>query len=414
MTVQPTSLSTTSPTAAPQRYHAFDSLRAIMMLLGLVLHSAMGYVTFPTDSVWPFKDAHPSVFFDLLVMFIHTFRMPVFFVIAGFFAAFLYVTRGAHALFHNRTQRIAWPLACGWIVLFPLIIAASGFAHAHSSVQISINPHDLTLGRILNHLMHLWFLYDLLILYGAALLVMPLVERIPQTVRACVLNSFGRVASVIWGPTVFSLVTMLTLYPMQEWALDTSDSFLPPLRILVAYSVFFSFGWFLYNRRELLPALSQRAWGKFFVGVMFFGLYVFCVGRAFTTGPTVGMHLLAIGSLSAAMWFFIYGFLGLFLRYLEKPIPLARYMADASYWMYLVHLPCTIVLPAALSSLPFPTVVKFSAVLGATTLLTVVTYHYWVRATVIGQVLNGRRYSRTLPQAGLHPSLPAGPAPYKL
>jgi glucan biosynthesis protein C len=414
MAVQPTPLGKTSSPAQLQRYHAFDSLRAVMMLLGLVLHSAMGYVTFPTDRVWPFKDSHPSAFFDLLVMFIHTFRMPVFFVVAGFFAAFLYVTRGAHALFRNRAQRIALPLACGWIILFPLVIVAAGFAQARSSVQITLDPNDLTIGRVLNHLMHLWFLYDLLILYGAALLVMPLVQRIPQTVRERVLDGFSWVAPVIWGPVFFSLVTGLTLYPMQEWALDTSDSFLPPLRILAAYGVFFSFGWLLYKRRVLLPIFSQRAWEKFFVGLIFFGLYVFGAGRAFTTGPTAGLHLLTIGSLAAAMWFFIYGFLGLFLCYLEKPIPLARYMADASYWMYLVHLPCTIALPVFLSALPLPTVVKFSAVLGATTFLTVVTYHYWVRATVVGQVLNGRRYPRTLPRAGLQPPLPQGHAPYEL
>jgi glucan biosynthesis protein C len=384
-----------------------------MMLLGLVLHSAMGYVTFPTARVWPFKDPYPSAFFDLLVMGIHTFRMPVFFVIAGFFAAFLYTTRGASALFHNRVQRIAVPLACGWILLFPLVIVAAGVAQARSSVQIPVDPNDLTLGRLLNHLMHLWFLYDLLILYGVALLVMPLVQRIPQQVRDRILDGFMQVAPVVWGPVLFSLVTVLTLVPMQEWALDTSDSFLPPLRILAAYGVFFLFGWFLYNRRMLLPTFRQRAWGTCAVGVMCFGLYVFCLGQAFTTGPTVGIHILAMVSLAAATWCFIYGLLGLFLRYLEKPIPLARYMADASYWMYLVHLPCTIVLPALLSTLPLPTFVKFSAVLGITTLFTIVTYHYWVRATMIGHVLNGRRYPRTLPPSGLPPPVQHGHASYK-
>jgi glucan biosynthesis protein C len=252
--------------------------------------------------------------------------------------------------------------------------------------------------------MHLWFLYDLLIFYGVALLVMPLVRRIPQRVRECILDGFSWAVPVIWGPVFFTLVTVLTLYPMQEWGLDTSDSFLPPLRILTAYGVFFIFGWLLYNRRMLLPTFSQRGWGKLFVGFIFFGLYIYCVGRAFTTGPTVRIHTLAMVSLAAATWFFIYGFIGLFLRYLEKPIPLARYMADASYWMYLVHLPCTIVLPVFLSTLPVPTFVKFGVVLGTTAFLTVVTYHYWVRATVIGQMLNGRRYPRTLPRSGLQHS----------
>src|SRR5262249_38278741 len=84
-----------------------------------------------------------------------------------------------------------------------------------------------------------------------------------------------------------------------------------------------------------------------------------------------------------------------------RPIPLARYMADASYWMYLVHLPLTIVFPVFLRNLPLPTVVKFGAVLGVTTCITIITYHYWVRATAIGKVLNGRRYPRTLPHVSL-------------
>lgn len=406
MVVQPASLSNTSSGVELQRYHAFDSLRATMMLLGLVLHSAMGYVTFPTDRMWPFKDAHPSAFFDLLVMFIHSFRMPVFFVIAGFFAAFLYYTRGASSFFSNRTRRIALPLACSWVILFPLVIVAAGFAQTRSSVPIPIDPNALTLSRLLNHLMHLWFLYDLLILYGVVLLVMPLVRQVPQQVRDFMLDGFRWLVPTVWGPMFFSLITALTLYPMQEWALDTSDSFLPPLRILVAYGVFSLFGWFLYNRRVLLPIFSQRVWGTLFLGFIFFGLYVFCLGRAFSLGQTTGLRILALVNLAAATWCFIYGLLGLFLRYFEKPLLLARYMADASYWMYLVHLPCTIVLPACLMSLPLPTFLKFSVVVGVTMCVTIVTYHYWVRATVIGEVLNGRRYPRTLFRANLPPSAP--------
>ncbi len=58
-----------------------------MMLLGLVLHTALNYMVFPNADSWPYKDAQTSTAFDILVAFIHAFRMPTFFVIAGFFAA---------------------------------------------------------------------------------------------------------------------------------------------------------------------------------------------------------------------------------------------------------------------------------------------------------------------------------------
>lgn len=90
---QAQTLGTASASPPLQRYHSFDSLRATMMLLGLVLHTAINYMTFPTGDTWPYKDAQTSPTFDILVAFIHSFRMPTFFVIAGFFAAFQYDAR---------------------------------------------------------------------------------------------------------------------------------------------------------------------------------------------------------------------------------------------------------------------------------------------------------------------------------
>jgi fucose 4-O-acetylase-like acetyltransferase len=70
-----------------RRYHSLDALRAAMMLLGLVLHSAASYTRTPLRAAWPYHDTHNSIVFDLLLFFIHLFRMPIFFVVAGFFAA---------------------------------------------------------------------------------------------------------------------------------------------------------------------------------------------------------------------------------------------------------------------------------------------------------------------------------------
>lgn len=394
-----------TPPSQLKRYHSFDSLRATMMLLGLVLHTAANYITFPIGDNWPYKDAQTSPAFDILVAFIHTFRMPTFFVIAGFFAAFQYDTRGASSLFHNRLKRIGLPLMGGWFILFPLVIASSIFANMQMSVPFESRPEDMTLGAIFDHLMHLWFLYDLLIFYSVALLSMPLIERIPQEIRHRVSDSFRTVASKAWGPLFFSVVTLLTLYSMQTGTLDVSDSFLPAPRVLCAYGVFFTFGWFLYQQRTILDTFSPRAWRSFTAGTVFFGLYIVLAEKAFTAyqagTPSVAFYLAMMSALAAAIWFLIYGFIGLFLRYLEKPIPLGRYLADASYWMYLVHLPFTILLPALLASVQLPAIVKFSLVLSVTTAITLATYHYWVRSTFIGEALNGRRYPRKMPQYGL-------------
>ena len=68
-----------------------------------------------------------------------------------------------------------------------------------------------------------------------------------------------------------------------------------------------------------------------------------------------------------------------------------------SYWMYIIHLPITILLPPLLADFPLPAGAKFSLVLLATGAITLVTYHYLVRGTFIGERLNGRRYPRVAP-----------------
>ena len=68
--------------------------------------------------------------------------------------------------------------------------------------------------------------------------------------------------------------------------------------------------------------------------------------------------------------------------------------------MYIVHLPIVIAVPGVLAPWPLPAVVKFAITLAVTTVATLVSYHYLVRSTAIGVLLNGRRYPRSLPTRG--------------
>ena len=88
------------------RYHSLDQRRAVMMMLGLVFHSAISFAVTPLGDTWPYKDASTSRFFDLVVLFIHVFRMPTFFAVAGFFAASLSYRRGVHTVMRHRFARI--------------------------------------------------------------------------------------------------------------------------------------------------------------------------------------------------------------------------------------------------------------------------------------------------------------------
>ncbi|MBC7983191.1 MAG: hypothetical protein H7Y02_04975, partial [Candidatus Obscuribacterales bacterium] len=72
-----------------------------------------------------------------------------------------------------------------------------------------------------------------------------------------------------------------------------------------------------------------------------------------------------------------------------------RYLADASYWMYIMHLPLVVALQALMMQWPLHWSIKYALILSITFALLLLSYHYWVRPTYIGEVLNGRRYPRS-------------------
>ena len=53
-------------------------------------------------------------------------------------------------------------------------------------------------------------------------------------------------------------ITTVTLLPMTVPALDTPLTFVPPVRALVAYGVFFGFGWLMYRRRDIIEPFGTK------------------------------------------------------------------------------------------------------------------------------------------------------------
>jgi len=106
----------------PKRYHDLDALRAFAMLLGIVLHSLMSFIEFP-PGVWPALDVrHNTPVYEFALHAMHGFRMPLFFMMSGFFTAMLWRKRGLGKLIAHRVKRILLPLVVAWFVVWPSLI----------------------------------------------------------------------------------------------------------------------------------------------------------------------------------------------------------------------------------------------------------------------------------------------------
>lgn len=377
-----------------ERLHALDSLRAIMMLLGLVLHSAISYGTMDYGDAWTLKDPETtSLLFDLMVGYIHAFRMPVFFVIAGFFGALLFYDRSPGALVRNRLSRIVCPFVVFVFLLWPPVVFAWVFTG--SAMAGAVDPLDRALAAFSDPLvliptnpMHLWFLDYLIVFSFAGWILGLLLQRLPTTssrVRQ-VYELLMRSHSL--RPLAFSALTFGLLYLMDSPWPEKTGSFLPAWQPLCNYFTFYCFGWLLYGSRQLVTGLARHSCPFVIVASVLF------LARAVLAGSLGSMANMALNALT--VWCFVFGITGLFVRYFSSHSLVMRFASDASYWFYLIHLPLTALGAGLLIGSGLPAGVKFVLVLAGTTAVCWVTYLYLVRGTFVGRFLNGKKYPRAL------------------
>jgi hypothetical protein len=95
---------------------------------------------------------------------------------------------------------------------------------------------------------------------------------------------------------------------------------------------------------------------------------------------------------SLVLWLLLFGTLGFFQAKCPGHSPAWRYVADSSYWIYLVHLPLVAALQIWMAPWPWPGVIKFLLLNLLAFVLLFASYHFLVRSTFIGRVLNGRSH----------------------
>lgn len=406
--------------AAQDRYHYLDAVRAFALLLGVAFHASMSFVPGMLPGLWPTVDTHPSVALGQLFFISHIFRMSLFFLIAGFFARMLYQRDGLRGFCANRGKRIAVPLIVGWVVLFPIYLGVQSWGMAqifHGHLPAGPSVEQLPPGFF--PFLHLWFLYALLLLYPCVLLLRGAVALVDRggAVRAAVDRGMqgllGTPAAVL-APALLGAPLAVTLYLRDHWVywggIPAQDvTWIPQMTVLAGFGTAMGVGWLLHRRTALFQSFQKRWLAHLAVAV---AATVYCstvVGTHFSVVPApvdLGRALFAF-SYAVALWSWIFAILGLAARYLQGESRVRRYIADASYYIYLAHLPLVAALDIVVRPWQIHWALKYGFVLAASFAILFATYQLLVRPTVIGEWLNGRRYRGGRTSAS-PPRVPAG------
>ncbi|MQG21789.1 MAG: hypothetical protein FI725_07390, partial [SAR202 cluster bacterium] len=384
------------------RYHGLDALRGIAMLLGIVLHAALPYM--PNVELWWPVDDRVSPLISTIFEFIHMWRMPVFFILAGFFANLLVSRRSWKSWWGNRLLRIGLPIVVFWPLMS--LTLPSIFSYGRTGDLIFFysdagQPH------------HLWFLWQLLIFTILTVLFTPLhllgmgiANLLRQSGLGVITNISNKVKSLASTllfrtrfPFVFIILACVINLP------TGGELILNP----IGSGLYFAIGYSLYGNTSLFLFLKSY-WRYYFVaGIIGFTLYTILhvISMNFTaniysneTARALGIEnetteLLALSGYLLKMIcsvLFSYAFIGLAESKFGSYNAKLRFISDGAYWMYLIHLPLVTFITFSMFNLSIPIEMKFIIAIVTTSIFCLTTYKYFVRSTPIGILLNGRRY----------------------
>ena len=365
--------------AAPSdaRIPAFDHLRALAMLAGVLFHASLAYSPM-MHGFWPTAYRAQSPLIDAVVWCLHLVRMPLFFVVAGYVTAWLIVRRGWGGLLRQRLRRIVVPMLVAWPLVHLAISASTQWALDHvaqpspllSMVKTWMAMPDAP--ALPPSTGHLWFLYYLLLFTVLAWVVHALdwARGFARTVRI----TPARLALIL--PVLVAPGFFLTTAPH-----PAPESLFPQFWALALYGPFFALGAILLDRVDLLLSLRRWLWPGLLACVFAYVAFLMQLDQraAADWGQTAPWSTALLQGLVAAWGTLAALIAG--LRWLNHPSAWMAYLSRSSYWTYLLHLPVLFALQYVLldHALSWPLALLLSC--GLTLAICLLSYELLVRRT---------------------------------
>ncbi|MEG3167703.1 acyltransferase family protein [Sphingomonas sp. LB3N6] len=369
--------SSMNPGVVSTRIEGLSVWRAILMLGGVVLHSAIGLEHLPVFAAIP--------------LISHAFRMGSFMLISGLLCGHALRRRSPRAWLGRRSIQIGVPLLFGLLVICPLIGWMIGDLADRTHGPFTL-AHDWY---------HLWFLVALLayapMSYAFHLLdqrhdVIGILERILAEGRGC----GGSAQTVLLLSSAFACcaLMMITRQMLGGHAPKEYAAALSQVQLMLGYAPFYLLG-FLLARSPLLyrtmtasirtPMIILIAIGGLYAG-WFGGLSAMLdpLGRA-VVGDLIVLVGMSLCPPAASV---------LILRSavaIRMVPPFIRRLADASFTIYILHFPIIIATKLALLHVAWTPYAEFLVALVVGSLLSYAVHVLLVaRYPVIAFIFNGK------------------------
>jgi glucan biosynthesis protein C len=362
------------------RFHNLDFLRAFAMMMGLVMHAPLLFWQPDFAKVFGIENIAPAEeWINIIGRYINNWRMPLFFLLSGFFSVLIIKRKGTSQFIRDRLIRVG--LTC--LVFSSLYDIADG--------SFDFTTH------------HLWFLYELMIF----VFCFSFLYRV-QTIKDLLDREFSsRIFLILflWLVATVPLANILNnwWHPL-AWKPSTTYFDLK-LGNMVYYFSYFLIGVIFYSNQHIFTKLKNS---KTILAIGILAVLAFLL-RVYSDYLTLGgiddlrnlaqmqfdpimviCNSLLIG-VNTILWCLF--FIGLTSKFIVSGSAILRWFVELSYPIYIIH-----IIPIAMMSALFyraglsqPVIFVLTIIAGF--IVCVILYYILIKFTPLNWLING--YSKS-------------------
>lgn len=339
-----------------QRDISIDNLRAVVIVLVVLLHSALAYTSYSIfnpanwiESTAPIVDTRRSIIVDPVVSYLDTFFMPLLFLVSGYFIVSSLTRYGSGRFLIHRIKRLGVPFIFGVLFIAPLSFLPSFLAaNLQSSTPYLLRfftKDGWPIGPP-------WFLW--------VLLVFNVIIALLYRVKPALLTRFNKFPK---ASTIF-LITFIAFFPFRlighhGWWFSLGPFDLQPIRMGL-YFTYVMIGIALSNAGGLPKAEWMRRWPVWLL-IGFLGFIAYAVFNGETVRlPNFVSVLIVSLSFAVSCAGSSMGVLGVFNNYGKRMNAFFNSLNVNSFGIFIIHYVFTIWIQYYLLLVQWPALVKFS------------------------------------------------------
>ncbi|TGL72151.1 acyltransferase family protein [Leptospira jelokensis] len=349
-----------------------DNLRSFALLLGIVFHSAIVYAA---EIQYAIQTKERSEMLSYFCYWIHSFRMPMFYMISGFFSAMVVEKKGTGFYLEGRLRRVLIPTIFGLLFLAPIQYFLMEKTKIPNISLMDFLTHFFTKEKFQHS--HIWFLVDLFCFSILYLLLHKWIDKIIHwkvwkdfrfrfliLFLFCFLFVLGSHTQFGKGESYFGIFKLTFLYQFSFFTAGVISYFWKEIffqRFSSPYKVTAIFLWALVFSLLLMDfEINDPLWIYFsYANPWYRTFHIFL----WVTSPY--------------LWTLF--FVNAFIRFGNEEGKVGSYIIEASLPIYLVHHPISLAYAFFVKDLPFPLWEKFLFHNLVVLCLSFFLYHYFIQ-----------------------------------